>query len=190
MKRRNLSVSLICIFLFGCGPKDPLEFPITATSGLAFMQWRARHDDQLGKPLAKELDTALQELRQDLSRRHPGISPDHRTALLHQHIHQKSLRDVLIEGLRLKLARLEDEISAMRAVLVQNRDLVAQDTESRAKLDFITKHQEQQLDAAHEAQAHALNRLAELTGTATTSPQENSPGPRPTIHPQAPNPSA
>jgi hypothetical protein len=100
----------------GCAPNDPLDTRVEATDYVGMTMWRSDLGSRLDRAEEADLDQALQEIRYQVMAE--GLSGSEAVeAGLIEKIHGTSVRDILILGLRARLARIEREQMSIRLAL-------------------------------------------------------------------------
>lgn len=117
-----LLLALGCVGLGGCAPAHPLDAKIAATSGDDLAAWRAKIEPRLSPEEKTELDAALQEFRLSiLTFTREASDPATVEALLRTRIDRLPLRQLYIEGARLRILRITPEHDTLRAALEANQ---------------------------------------------------------------------
>ena len=103
----------------GCAPNDPLEGRIEAADYVGMSMWRADLGSRLEPAELADLDLALQEIRYQVMAEGMSGSEAVEAGLIEK-VHGKSVRDILLSGLRARLARVEREEMSIRLALPIN----------------------------------------------------------------------
>jgi len=165
--RAKFPLLILLLFLVaaaGCGPSDPLSRPVVADSAVTHALWRSRSEPHLSKQQWVEFDEALQELRFQLMREKAGGSSEAVERALHAAIHNRSIREVMIEGTQSRLLRLiavRDELDRM----IKTNSRLRTKPGDRESQDYLNYRRNDQTDRLEQLQAEILameTRLAKL----------------------------
>lgn len=133
MRLRPLSLPLLLLLAItsgagftGCAPTKPLDARIYASSEEDFTAWRSKIEPQLAAGEQQELTAALHELRLSITTFTPEVSdPGMVEALVRSRIDGIPLKQLYIDGARLRIMRLYPEQRTLRAALETNSKQLA-----------------------------------------------------------------
>ena len=167
---RSLPPGLLALALVlaagGCAPADPLETRIPADSAISYAMWES---DTLGRLTPEQMEDyrdALQEIRFRAMGLHGASGHEAVEASLRRTIDGMTLRQVILQGLGWKVARLD----AQRAELAKSIALNArirthpEDTASQNYLEEFHDRLVKQMNETIEAGDRARRRMAADAG--------------------------
>lgn len=174
---RLLFAIAILLALSGCGPSDPLDHTVSASSPARFAAWRAHVMSDGGVETRKHVDEALQEIRMSITgerelKRQRGervaSGSEEIDEAVRQRVDGRTLRQVVQLGYELRVRRLKEELAGLENAMSKNAQLVTRpgDLESKQHLEGLRDRQLVRVEKYREDLAAAERELMQLQANA------------------------
>ena len=160
---RILLGALIALSLAGCGPRDPLESKVDASTYTSFALWRSRLGERLSPGQVRDVDLAIQEIRFRIMAEGKASGSEAIDQAMMEAIHESTVRRVLQMGLGWGLKRSQEERATLETAMNQNALMRTRpgDTESSQYLVDLRERQASRLEAAKQEEAKFRKALEE-----------------------------
>jgi hypothetical protein len=170
---RALLVVAILLTVSGCGPANPLDQTVAASSPARFAAWRAHVVSDASPDTRRRVDEALQEIRMSITgerelKRQMGervaSGSEEIDEAVRQRVDGRTIREVMQQGYELRVRRLKEELAGLEDALSKNARLVTRpgDLESKQHLEGLRERQLVRVAKYREDLAAAERELAQL----------------------------
>jgi len=186
-------IGLLAVFLAaavgGCGPKDPLDEVLSATTPVDLTFRRSHFARTLTAEQVRDFDQAIIELKYDIMAFAEAKGSDAITSTMLEKIHRLKIREIIGLGLSAKLRRLEIDREKLQEILAHNTRLRTRpgDYESADFLKTVNSEQGQRLEKILGDIKQIRVKLAALQGLPAHSEPTNPAPPPPKRVPGGPS---
>jgi hypothetical protein len=115
----------LALALASCGPRDPLDLRVKATTASDYNFWLNDDYGRLSPLVQHDYDEAYRELSLSVMTRQAGLSPDEQKEKVLAAVDGLTVREVIIRGLRLAVDRLKVQRDDNSRLLKDNEHLLA-----------------------------------------------------------------
>ena len=122
---RTLAALIAIAGLAGCGPKDQLDRTVKSTTFSEYNFWLNDDYSQLSPLVQRDYDEAYRELSLATMTDKAGLSPEEQKLQMLASINGQTVRNVIIEGFKAEIRRLQVVRADAAKLLIENEALLA-----------------------------------------------------------------
>jgi len=165
-KRGWLLAVFLAVGVAGCGPKDPLDEVLSATTPVDLTFRRSHFNRTLTPEQVRDFDQAIIELKYDIMAFDEAKGSDAITSAMLEKIHRLKIREIIGLGFSARLRRLEVDRAKLQQMLNHNTRLRTRpgDFESADFLKNVNTEQGRRLEKIIDDIEQIRSKLAALQG--------------------------